>query len=116
MKLKLDENLPSELLTDLLAVGYEVDSVQQEGLAGAADPVVLRQANADARVLVTLDKGIGDVRIYPPADFAGIILPRPPTAGREATLSFARAHLRSVLDLDIKGRLLVVTERGVRWR
>jgi hypothetical protein len=116
MKLKLDENLPAELLDDLRQGGHEVDSVQGEGIAGALDAVVLDRARAEARVLLTLDKGIGDLRAYPPSQFAGIVLFRPPTSGRGATLSFARKHLASLLERDLTGRLVVVTERGLRWR
>jgi len=116
MKLKLDENLPTELLVDLRTAGHEVDSVPEEGIAGAGDPIVLDRAKAEARVFVTLDKGIGDLRAYPPAELAGIVLLRPSSSGRGATLSFARRHLPSLLDRHLAGRLVVVTERGVRWR
>ena len=116
MKLKLDENLPAELLDELRAAGHEADSVREEGIAGASDPVVIERAKADGRVLVTFDKGIGDLRAYPPALFQGIILLRPLTSGRAATLTFARQHLPSLLELDLAGRLVVVTQRGLRWR
>jgi len=116
MKLKLDENIPAELLDDLREAGHEVDSVREEGLAGAPDPVVLEQARAEGRVLLTLDKGIGDLRAYPPGRFAGIVLLRPPSSGRGATLTFARKHVPSLLAQSLSGRLVVVTERGLRWR
>lgn len=116
MKLKLDENLPSELLDELRSAGHEADSVREEGLAGAGDPVILERAKAEGRVLLTLDKGIGDVRAYPPSEFHGIVLLRPPSSGRAATLTFARNHLPPLLALDLRRRLVVVTERGVRWR
>ena len=62
MKIKLDENLPTELLGDLRAAGHEADTVYDEALAGAPDALVLEQARHDGRVLFTLDKGIADVR------------------------------------------------------
>lgn len=116
MKLKLDENIPIELLEDLRATGRDVDSVQEEGLAGNPDRVVLGRAAAEARVLLTLDKGLGDLRAYPPSEYQGIILLRPPTSGREATLRFAKKHLPAFLEKDLSGRLVVVSERGLRWR
>jgi hypothetical protein len=67
-------------------------------------------------VLITLDKGIGDIRDYPPAEFHGIVLLRPPATGREATLHFARTHLPALLVNDLTGRLVVATDRGLRWR
>jgi predicted nuclease of predicted toxin-antitoxin system len=116
MKLKLDENIPAELLDDLREAGHEADSVREEGIAGAPDPLVLHRATAEARTLLTLDKGIGDLRRYPPSQFAGIVLLRPPSTGRDATLRFARQHVPPLLTQSLAGRLVVVTERGLRWR
>jgi predicted nuclease of predicted toxin-antitoxin system len=116
MKLKLDENIPAELVDALRAAGHSADSVQDEGLTGAPDPIILDRARTEKRVLLTLDKGLGDLRAYPPNQFSGIILLRPPSSGREATLSFAREHLPSLLGQDLSGRLVVVTGRGLRWR
>jgi hypothetical protein len=38
-------------------------------------------ARRERRVLLTLDKGIADVRANPPESHAGIVLFRPPAAG-----------------------------------
>jgi Domain of unknown function (DUF5615) len=116
MKLKLDENLPVELLEELRGAGHDVDTVQEEGIVGAPDPIVLSRAKADSRVLLTLDKGIGDLRAYPPAAFFGIVLLRPPSSGSLSALRFAQEHLHPILEHDLTGRLVVITERGARWR
>ena len=65
---------------------------------------------------MTLDKAIADMRVYAPTRFAGIVLFRPPTAGRLAVFEFVRARLDSVLPVAAAGRLLIVTEREVRVR
>ena len=49
----------------------------------------------ERRVLLTLDKGIADVRADPPQAHAGIVLFRPPATGRGTTLLFVRRHLAS---------------------
>lgn len=41
MNVKLDENLPAELLEDLRAAGHEADTVRDEALTGAPDAHVL---------------------------------------------------------------------------
>ncbi|MBI2526788.1 MAG: DUF5615 family PIN-like protein [Candidatus Rokubacteria bacterium] len=116
MKFKLDENLPAELLDDLRAAGHEADSVPGEQLAGAPDAVLLDRVTNEARVLLTMDKGIGDVRASPPHLHAGIVLLRPPSSGRGTALAFVRRHLLLILERCQPGRLPVVTERGVRIR
>lgn len=116
MKFKLDENLPAELLADLRAAGHEAESVPDEGITGAVDSTLLQKARSEGRVLLTLDRGIADVRAYPPEDYAGIVLFRPLTSGRGAVLAFVRRHLGSVLQTDLPGHLLVVTDRSIRIR
>jgi len=74
VKVKLDENLPAKLLDDLRAAGHEADTVRDEALAGAPDAVVLGRVRDDRRVLLTLDKGIANVRAYPPEHHSGIVL------------------------------------------
>ena len=50
---------------DLCAEGHEADTVAEEGLAGAADRTVLEGARVQGRVLLKLDQGIADNRVYP---------------------------------------------------
>jgi hypothetical protein len=76
----------------------------------------MRRIRQEDRVLLTMDKGIGDVRVYPPDQYAGVILVRPATQGRGATLAFVRRHLPILLGEDLRGRLLVVSETGIRFR
>jgi hypothetical protein len=116
VRFKLDENLPVELLDDLRAAGHEADGLRDEGLIGAPDDVVLDLVRREGRVLLTLDKGIADVRAYPPKAHAGIVLFRPPASGRGTTLSFVRRYLASLSELELSGRLLVITDRGLRLR
>jgi Domain of unknown function (DUF5615) len=116
MKFKLDENLPGELVGDLRSAGHEAQTAPEEGLTGAPDPVLAERVRTERRVLLTMDKGIADVRAYPPEQFAGIILFRPPSSGRGAVLAFVRRNLSSILGTDPTGRLMVVSERGIRIR
>jgi predicted nuclease of predicted toxin-antitoxin system len=116
MRFKLDENLPAELLVDLRLAGHDAETVPDEGITGAPDSVVLEKVRSEGAVLLTMDKGIADVRTYAPQDYAGIILFRPSTSGRGAVLAFVRRHLPAVLRADLAGHLLVVTDRSIRVR
>ncbi|MGF1653995.1 MAG: DUF5615 family PIN-like protein [Actinomycetales bacterium] len=76
MRLKLDENIAASAAAPLLDAGHDVDTVADEGLTGAEDPAVLQAATTDARLLVSLDRGLGDVRAYPPGTHAGVLVLR----------------------------------------
>jgi predicted nuclease of predicted toxin-antitoxin system len=54
--------------------GCDVTRIQDLGLSGASDAKVLQKAKALGAVLVTTDRGFGDIRTYPPSSHHGIIL------------------------------------------
>ncbi|MEE9211311.1 MAG: DUF5615 family PIN-like protein [Phycisphaeraceae bacterium] len=116
MKFKLDENIPVEIADDLRAAGHEVDTVPDQGLAGTEYPLLLERVAADRRVLLTMDKGIADVRVYPPDQYAGLVLFRPNATGRRGVMDFIRRYLPSLVEADVAGRLLIVSESGIRIR
>ena len=77
MKIKLDENIPGAVASFLRSCDHDVDTVLEESLGGRDDPTVLRAAVSEGRLLITLDRGFGDVRAYPPGTHPGIIVMRP---------------------------------------
>jgi predicted nuclease of predicted toxin-antitoxin system len=115
MRIKLDENLPAELVDDITGRGHDVDSVEAEGLAGQPDPLVAAAARRARRAPFTLDKGIADVRRLPPRRYGGIVLFRLRQRGRA---SVRRAVLEALPHLPsrLAGRLVVITESAVRIR
>jgi hypothetical protein len=90
--------------------------VTEQGMTGIENSTLLARVEEEDRALLTMDKGIADVRAYPPARFGGLILFRPGRTGRGAVLAFVRRCLPRLLGIDLKGRLLVITERGIRIR
>jgi len=116
MKFKLDENLPGELAEILRGEGHTADTVYSEHLAGAADEAIVEAALRDGRVLLTLDKGIGNVTDYPPGSHGGVVLFRPDSAGRRSVLEFVKARLHDLLGMELLSRLTVVTTSRIRRR
>jgi len=116
MKFKLDENLPLEIADVVRGAGHEIDSVQDEGLCGAPDGEILRRIQAEDRVLLTMDKGIADVRHYPPKSYPGIVLFRPLSSGRGEVLRFVQQFLPDLLKVKLAGRLVIVSPRAMRVR
>ena len=92
MKFKLDENLPASAAAILASAGHDADTVIAEHLAGASDPDVVTAASAVGRVLITLDRGMGDIRAYPPGSHAGIVVLR--LAGAVAILQRGLLRIR----------------------
>jgi len=116
VKFKLDEHLPIDLLDDLRLAGHDATSVFEEALSGSTDDIVMATVKAEGRCLLTMDKGIADIRAYPPKDYHGIVLFRPRQIGRGAVLQFVRQHLSALLPLIAPGKLIVVSDQGLRIR
>lgn len=116
MKFKLDENLPKELAEDFRAAHQECDSVEEEGLKGSDDPVVLSRVQRENRVLLTMDRGIGNIRKYPPEKYSGLVVFRPRLSGRLYVMNFVRKHIPTLIAQDLKGHLIIITETGFRVR
>ena len=116
MKFKLDENLPAELAETFRSAGHQIETVQDEGLTGASDPTILEQIRVDDRILLTMDKGIADVRRFPPTQYPGIVLFRSASFGRGEVLRFVQQALPDLLSIDFAGKLVIVSPRGIRIR
>ncbi len=117
MRIKLDENLPAELAEDLQSLGHDADSVVSEQLTGEPDRIVAAAAKRTGRILFTLDKGLGDVRMFAPSRHAGIVVFRLGTRGRGSIRrQILRAIPRLVRQPSLAKRLVVVTESALRIR
>ena len=116
MRIKLDENLPAELVEDLAGMGHDADTVAIEGPSGFSDDRIVRAASRARRVLFTLDKGIGDVRRHPQRDYAGVALFRLQRQGPRAVRAVILETMARLSDDVGPGRLIVVTEATIRTR
>lgn len=84
MKIKLDENLPARLAGILSALGHDVHTVPEEGLAGRSDAEVWQAACKEGRLLITQDMDFSDVRRFAPGTHAGLLLLRLREPGAQA--------------------------------
>ena len=93
-----------------------MDTARAEGLRGAKDPAVLAGSTADGRLLLTLDRGLGDNRAYPPGTRGGALVIRldhlSPRAIRQAV-----ERIGASLDLDnLQGCIAVWRDGELRVR
>ena len=112
MKVKLDENIPRSARQDLTAAGHHVDSVVDENLAGATDPQVVAAAAATGRLFITLDRGLGDIRAYPPGSHAGILVLQPSDQS-PPTVAAVLAEVVAGHDLTTLAGTVAVAQRGL---
>lgn len=116
MRLKLDENLPIGAGAVAASLGHEVDTVADEGLAGADDPDVLEAASREDRFLITLDRGLGDIRRYPLGSHPGIAVVRVDSHDPWTVASAVESFLSNNDLGDLAGCLVVVRGHLIRVR
>lgn len=116
MRIKLDENLPTELKLRLAELGHDVDTVPEENLGGCDDPEVWRQTQVAGRFLITQDLDFSDIRRFAPGTHAGILLVRLEHPSRTAVAAAAFGVFTDESLGDLAGCLVVVTEVKIRVR
>lgn len=80
MRLKLDENIATSAGARLAALGFDVDTVLDEGLGGRPDADIWAAAQSERRFLVTQDLDFSDTRTFAPGTHEGLLLVRLPDA------------------------------------
>ncbi len=116
MKIKLDENMPTELVAHLCGIGHDADTVESEGLKGCDDEAVWTACRKERRFLVTQDVAFVDIRRDLGSDHPGVLVIRAGEPGRQALLTrvqdvFAHERVEQWI-----GRVAVATPNKVRIR
>ena len=116
MRFKLDENLPQDLAELFRQAGHDAVTVLDQGIGGASDARLVSICASEHRAVVTLDKDFANIRIYPPRQFAGLVVFRLRTQARDHVLRIGRRFLSVVRGADIGGQLWIVEETRIRVR
>ena len=96
--------------------GNDVATTVEEGLGGCPDPAVAAAAQAEGRMLITLDRGLANIRSYPPGSHPGMIVLRIPDQRTDRVLDALRRLLfRGPLE-DLAGCNVVVEMGRLRVR
>lgn len=116
MKFKIDENLPLEYAPILRAAGFAADTVADENLCGVADLVLAERTRSERRVLITLDLDFANIRSYPPAAHAGIVILRPRAQDKLALIALLNSLIPALKQASPEQQLWIVEEDRIRFR
>lgn len=114
MKIKLDENLPIDLVPVLQRLGHDVDTVPQENLTGSNDTNVWKATQAAGRFLITQDMDFSDSRKYKPGSHCGLLLLRLMDPSRQNLLNRILTVFETVESKTWGGCNVVVTDKKTR--
>ena len=117
MRLLADESLAGRTRRFLRALGHDVLTLNELGRVGAVNGEVLSLAQTRQAVVVTEDRGIGNLVDYPPGTHRGIIVLK---VRREADIDAVHRHLAEALQTiparTLAGSLLIIDRNKSRLR
>lgn len=116
MRFKVDENLPVEIAELLRSSGHEADTVADENASGVVDSLLAALCKREGRTLITLDRGFGDIRAYPPAEYQGIVVLRPERQDKIAVLRLSSQLVEALRENPLAGNLWVLEPHRLRLR
>lgn len=105
-----DQNIHDDVVRFLRGEGFDVIDVQQAGLVGAEDAVILARAVAQGRVVVSHDADFGMLAIRTGAAYVGIVHLRPGHISSQVTIDSVRQLL--ALDIDVTSPFIVTVKRS----
>ena len=95
MRLFIDECVWQVTRDYIRQLGHDIVSVEQRGLSGSDDKIVLSRASAENRAFLTRDMHFCNILLYPPENYLGIVVLKidPSTIDRvHLTLGTALGH------------------------
>ena len=116
MKFKVDENLPIEVASLLTAEKHDAVTVTDQGVGGVSDAELATLCKEEARAIVTLDLGFGDIRAYPPSEYPGIVVFRLDQQDKENMGALCRRLITTLEKEELAGSLWIVEQDQVRIR
>lgn len=111
-----DENVPPQVIQFLRNKGYKVKEVREENLKGISDVDLINLAKKESRTLITFDKHFGNVLLYPPKKYHGIIrINIHPPILEDIFTAFNKFLKRFDLS-ELPGILVILERKGFRIR
>jgi predicted nuclease of predicted toxin-antitoxin system len=108
--------LPVEAAELLANAGHDAVTVHDQHMVGRSDGDIATVCKHEGRVTITLDLDFADIRTFPPADHAGIIVFRLRLLDKFHVLAVLE-RLLPVLEYEpLAGKLWIVDETSVRIR
>jgi predicted nuclease of predicted toxin-antitoxin system len=116
MRILLDENLPTDLVEVLRALGHDVEHVYSKDLSGHPDPDVSAVAQSEKRLLITQDIRFADAREFLPGHHAGFVLVRLKRPGLRAVLEKVQTVFEREDAESWQGCFVVLSDSKIRVR
>jgi predicted nuclease of predicted toxin-antitoxin system len=118
MRFLIDADLPRSAAETVRRHGHEAVDVRDIGLRQAEDAQIAAYAQGQQLCLITGDYDFADIRNYPPAQYAGIVVLNLPRSATATYINQLVAHFlsQSAVLAQLPGKLAIVNPGHIRLR
>lgn len=114
LKIFADECIPSDVISALRCQNFDVLTVKEAGLTGTDDDAIFDFALENKRVLLTLDRGFGDIFHFKIAKSAGVIIILINQMSHQEIVHILLGFLSIAENRDLKSKLVIIGKTKIR--
>lgn len=115
IKILADECINNDLISTLKNRGYDVLTVHDINMVGLTDEKILEKAVELKRVLLTFDRGFGDIFRFDVTKHYGVIVLLVNNLSKEELTALPMRYLENLASKnDLKGTLIIIGKTKVR--
>ena len=111
-KILADECVHRDLVDSLEDAGHEVTSVYNSGLSGSSDEEIFNYAVKNDLILLTFDRGFGDIFRFDISESPGIVISLINQMSRDEIVSIILAFFS--MSRNLRGKLVIMGKRKIR--
>ena len=116
MLIKVDENLPTQVVDLFREAGHDAVSVLDQALRGCSDDSLAEVCQTEGRVLLSLDLDFADIRAFPPTEYRGLVVLRLAKQDLDHVLGVVRRLVSVMAGESPERKLWIVEEDRIRVR
>lgn len=114
LKIFTDECIHTDIILALRESGNDVLTVDEAGLSGSDDEVIFDFARKNKRILLTFDRGFGDIFRFDISGSSGVIIVLISQMLRDEMISIILNFLSMADEGKISGRLVIIGKTKIR--
>ncbi len=116
-KFVIDEDMPRSTGMFLKEHGYDVKDIRDYGLRGAEDEEIYEFAQREEAVILTGDRGFGNILRFPLGKHFGIVVAHFPNEMLTGEINRQLLErFKGISEDDFKGNLIIIDPRKIRIR
>jgi len=113
-KILADECIHTDLVNALRNAGLDVLTVNEAGLLGVPDKVVFQAGVEKKRIILTFDRGFGDIFRFNIGNSNGVVIVLIKQMSKEEILDISTTFFVSQKDRVLAGKLIIIGKSKIR--